>query len=877
MKPNEQHPPRWATRFLRWYCKSSLIEDLEGDLNEYFERNLKSKGARRARLIYVIDVFKFLRLYTLRKPEFINLLINWIMIGSYIKTSGRSIVRNKLFSAINIVGLAISMLVGLIMIGTLLDMYSYDKFHEKHDRIYRVISRYEYLGNKDDQFNATNSLRTAKSIKETFPGQEDVAILRRGLDGDFQVGDKIIPLKGFWSNEALFNVFSFKLLQGNPATALKDPFSVVLTEESIKKLFGNENALGKTIILNKDREYTITGITENVPKLSHIKFDVLASLSGREITEKDNANEMAWDNVWNAWVYVLLPDDANLASFQVNLNELSKKEDPSVKNTHIELALQPLDKIMIGESMNNQISSVMGSALLWIFGGLSFVVLLSACFNYTNLSIARSLKRSREVGIRKVIGAMKGHVIGQFVVEAIIISLLSLIAAFVLFLLIKPYFLTMHSDLQELLILDLKPILIGYFILFAIFVGVAAGFFPALFFARINAIQALKNTSTVRLFRKVNMRKALVVFQYCISIMLITGTLIIYKQYKHFLAFDLGYSTENILNIQLQGNKAELLKKELNELPEIKLISKSALITSVGSMYGTIMKNPNNPEDSAGVRFNYVDENYIPLHEHHLLAGHNFLPKSDSAKETEVIVNQQVLKRFNIADQDPAKAIGESVKIDRIELQIIGVMKDFQYGRANNASGEKVVLRYSNHEFDYLNVKILSSDLHATYAKINAIWREIDSVHPLEAKFYDDEIEQAFSGLSASIKLAGALAFLAICIASLGLLGMVVFTTETRIKEISIRKVMGASEGKLVYLLGKGFYILLTIAILIALPVTYLLFDKVFFPNLANHAPLSLVDGLIGVIAVIGIASIMIGSQTLKVARSNPAEVLKNE
>ncbi len=869
-------PPRWAERLLTWYCKPELLEDLQGDLNEYFGRNVKSKGRGRAKLIYIIDVIKFFRLYTIRKPEFINLLINWIMLGSYIKTSGRNIVRNKLFSAINIVGLSVSMSVGLLMIGTLMDTYSYDKFNQHHARIFRIISQYSYLGNKDDDFNATTSLRSAKAIKETFPVVEEVAILRRGFDGDFQVGEKIIPLNGYWSSEALFKVFSFKLLQGNPASALKEPFSVVLTEKSAKKLFGDANALGKTIILNKDRAYTVTGIIEDVPKFSHLKFDLLASLSGREITEKDNSNEMAWDNIWSTWAYVLMPADANLESFQNNLDALSKKEDPSVKNTKIKLALQPMDEIMTGKNLSNQGGPIIGGTLLWIFGGLSFVVLLSACFNYTNLSVARSLRRAREVGVRKVIGAMKSQVMGQFVVEAVFISLLSLVAAFVIFLLLRPYFLMIHSDLQERLLLELSPALVGLFILFAIFIGVAAGFFPAIFFSQINALQVLKNSTTVKAFRKVTLRKALIVFQYSISIMLITGALIFYKQYKHFLAFDLGYSTENILNIRLQGNKAELLKKELNELADVKQMSTSALITSVGNMDGTTMKNPNNPEDSANVRFNIVDEDYIPLHEHHLLAGRNFFPKPDSAEESEVIVNQQVLKRFNIANQDPAKALDEIVKIDGKDLRIIGVMKDFQYARANNKAGDKVVFRYSK-ETDYLNVKILSNDLPATYDKIKTIWKKIDPVHEFEAKFYDDEIEQAFTGLSASIKLAGTLAFLAICIASLGLLGMVVFTTETRLKEISIRKVMGATEGKLIYLLGRGFFVLLGIATAISLPITYLFFDKILFPNIVNHAPLNLTDGVLGVLAIMTIAVIMIGSQTLKVARTNPAEVLKAE
>jgi ABC-type antimicrobial peptide transport system permease subunit len=259
-----------------------------------------------------------------------------------------------------------------------------------------------------------------------------------------------------------------------------------------------------------------------------------------------------------------------------------------------------------------------------------------------------------------------------------------------------------------------------------------------------------------------------------------------------------------------------------------------------------------------------------------LLAGRNFFPKPDSTEESEVIVNQQVLKRFNMANQDPAKAVDEIVKIDGKDLRIIGVMKDFQYARANNKSGDKVVFRYSK-ETDYLNVKILSTDLPATYDKIKTIWKKIDPVHEFEAKFYDDEIEQAFRGLSASIKLAGTLAFLAICIASLGLLGMVVFTTETRLKEISIRKVMGASEGKLIYLLGRGFFVLLGIAVAISLPITYLFFDKILFPNIVNHAPLNLTDGVLGVLGIMTLALIMIGSQTLKIARTNPAEVLKAE
>lgn len=799
------------------------------------------------------------------------------MIGSYIKTSGRSIVRNKLFSAINIIGLAISMSVGLLMIGMLSDLFSYDKFHEKHGRIHRVISRYDYMDQKGNDFYATTSLKAAKIIKESFPGVEDAAILYRNFSGDITVNEKTIPLNGFWADESMFNVFSFEFIEGNPATALQAPFSAVLTEESARKLFNDIHVVGKTITRNNERAYTITGVLKDVPVFSHIKFDMLGSLNSREVPEKENKEEMAWNNIWHAWTYVLLKDGADLDAFQKNLDNLSEREDKTVKYTHVGLALQPLDSIMIGENLSNQIGQTMGSAVVWILGCLSVLVILSACFNYTNLSIARSFKRSREIGIRKTIGALKAHVFTQFITESIIVSLLALVFSFGLFLLLKPHFLGMESSLQELLILDLSLPRIGLFVLFAVGVGVVAGIFPSLFFARINAIQVLKNMSAVPILKGVTLRKVLIVFQYSLSIIAITATLIIHSQYKHFISYDLGFSTENILNISLGANKAELLKKELEEFPEVMGISESGLVAGVGNYWATTMKNPNNPLDSAGVYYNTIDDKYLSLHDHKLVAGKNFTPHPIGGEETEVIINEEVLKRFQIAGQNPARAINETIKVDGKTLRIVGVIKNFEYGKANSKLAREIVLRYSPEPAGCLNVKILSSDWPETYARIEKIWKKIDPVHPLDAKFYDEQIEESFRGLKASMKVGGFLAFLVIVIASVGLLGMVVFTTETRLKEISIRKVLGAGEGGLLYLLSKGFLLLLLISGAIALPVTYLFFEKILLPEIANHAPIRMLEMFAGVVVIMILALLMIGSQTLKVARTNPAEVLKTE
>jgi ABC-type antimicrobial peptide transport system permease subunit len=870
MKQGDVRPPRWATRLLHWYCRAEIVEDLEGDLNEYFQRHARSKGIGRARLIYVIDVLKFFRSYTVRKPNFVDLLIQWIMIGSYIKTSGRSIVRHKLFSAINIAGLAISMSVGLVVIVFISDLMSYDRFHEKRDRIYRVIT------SNGSMVCASTSVVAGKKIDETLSGIEALTLLRRGFGGDVTAGQTTLPISGLWADASFFKVFTFPLLYGDPATALKEPYSLVLTEQSAKKIFGVTDVLGRSVKMDT-LNYVITGVMKDIPKLSHLRFESLASFSTVELQKPDtDGGFMSWGSMYMNYVYMVLQKDSDPSVLQTSLDKISAAENKGLADSKISLSLQPLADIAIGKKLVNQIGPVMNSAAIWILAGLAAVVILSACFNYTNLSVARAFRRSREVGIRKIIGAGKGHVMGQFLMESVIISLMALAVSFLLFLFLRTQFISLHSFLENLAVLKLTPGIVLSFIAFAIAVGIAAGIIPALLFSRINPNKVLKDASTLKLFRHVNLRKGLIVVQYFFSLIFITSTLVGYKQYSSFLAFDLGFTTENILNINLQGNSASAVIKELKELPEVEEASQSLIVMSLGQIYGLSMKYEKT-NDSAGVWLNIIDEHYLPLHRHTLLAGKNFTPKQEGATESETIVNERLLKRFNIANSDPAKAIGEEVTMDGKKLTIVGVVKDFHYETVED-NIEPMAFRYfANAHHGFVNVKINSHDLPATRARIEEAWQKVDKVHPLDAKFYDDQIEQAYSAFSMMLKVIGFLAFLAVCISSMGLFGMVVFTTETRLKEISIRKVLGASEGKLIFLLSKGFILLLSIAAGIALPITYLFFDKVVLANFVYHDPIGWPEMLIGFLSVMAIAFLMVGSQTFKVARSNPAEVLKRE
>ncbi len=793
--------------------------------------------------------------------------------------------RNKLFSFINIVGLAISMSVGLLLIAFVLDLRSYDRFHIDGERIYRITS---VLTSNDDRGKfATTSIKAGKLIREKVTGIEEVAIMRSGFSQDAKIGDNILPIKGFWADPSLFRIFTFPMLEGNPATALKDPYSIVLTETAAKKLFGSVDALGKVIKVDT-LDYQVTGVMKDVPFFSHINFEALVSLSTAEQFNRNNNDFGKWTSMASNYVYLRLPPTTDIASIQSQLDAIAREENLAEVATRIQLELLPLYDIVVGETFRGSeggpgsVGPHVPTVVLWILGGLAFVVILSACFNYTNLSMARAMRRFKEVGLRKAIGAGKSQVWQQFLAEAIMISLAALLLSFFLFLVLRPQLINLAPEMQRTVKLELTPLMIVVFIVFSVTVGVMAGLMPALFFTKVSAISALRNVSSVKVYKHVTLRRALVVIQYTLTLIFITTTAIGYVQYKNILAFDLGFRTENILNIDMQGNKPDALIKELSEMPEVTALSRSLIITGVGNYWGGFMKYRDS-RDSALVMTNHVDENYLSLHEYKLIAGGDFKARpSTSASATEVIVNQQVLKLFNISTNNPEKAIGEEIIFSNPQghgrkMTIVGVMKDFHYGKVENLVGPVAFLPWTPEDKTIINVKIQSTDMLATIARIESAWKKIDRVHPFQAKFYDESIEEAYSEFSSMIKIIGFLSFLAISIASMGLFGMVVFTTETRLKEISIRKVMGASSANLIYLLSRGFLVLLSISALIALPVTYLFFEKVVLTNFPYHTPVQVTELLVGLLAVLLIAFVMIGSQTLKATRSNPVEVLKSE
>ncbi|MBO3700115.1 ABC transporter permease [Roseivirga sp. E12] len=874
MKNKSVHPPKWANRLLEWYCKPELFEDLQGDLYEYFERNLEAKGSRRARFNYVMDVLKFFKPYTVRKLEILGQLTQFIMFKNYFKTSIRSIGRNKLFSAINVFGLAISMSVCLLMITMFSEVKNYDRFHADHDRIHRVTNAQKYLNNEPNLF-ASTSILAGRRLKEEVPGLEAATIITRSFSADAKIGDNTFPFNAPWADNDFFKVFSFNLLRGDATAALSEPYSVILTDETAEKFFPGQDPMDQTILMN-EQSYRVTGVVEKPPFNSHFKFSALISFSTYEQQQKQTEEDwwLNWHNMWSNYAYFKLDKNTTIDQVQARLTSIADDENSRQGQTKIFLSTQALTNIMSGPDLSNQLGESIGNEALWILGVLAFIVILSAGFNYTNLSIARSLRRAKEVGVRKVVGASKKQVFTQFTIEACIISVCSLILAYLLFFLLKPLFLNLSPEMQRSLKLEHEPIMLLYFLLFAIVVGISAGFIPSLFLSRLRAIQVLKDASTTRLFSKINLRKVLIVVQFTLSLAFIISASIANRQFKYALNFDLGFDTENVLNISLAGNDPYLTKAVFEQIPEITDISMSSHVLSTGNRYANQAKSEDGL-DSATVYLSQIDHKYIPLMGHELLAGTNFVAKDRVEKEETVIVNETILNKFKLGT--PEEAIGKVLKFGPTNSLIVqGVVKNFHYATLDSEI-ESFAFRHQPQNAQMLNLKIMSENIIDTRRKIEEAWLEFDEVHEFRGSFYDDRIEAAYSEFEVMFTVVGFLAFITITISALGLLGMGVYTAETRLKEISIRKVLGASEGSLIRLLSRGFMWLLLIASLIAIPSTYYLFDSVLLSDQAHRADIGVMELILGVMVIFVIGFTTIGSQTWKAAKSNPAQTLRSE
>ncbi|MBT1705472.1 ABC transporter permease [Chryseosolibacter indicus] len=806
------------------------------------------------------------------------------MIKNYILVAFRSLKRNRFFSVINIFGLAISMSICLGIIMLVADQLTYDRYNTKRDRIYRVITRnLNPDGSPSGNDYATSPLPLAKTLADKYAGIEDAVRIRRGFGNpwiEFEQNVNI-PLAGFFADPKILDVFEYELEYGDATTALMEPYSVVLTKKAARKLFKQENPVGEVIKVGKLGEYKVTGVIKEKLFKSHIVFEALASYATVESLEANNTigKDDNWDNYTAGWVYLLLNNKTSINEIEGHLNEITKKyrtDDGSASEKQVlQHYLQNICDVTPGPFINNPIGPFMPLIFVYFFGGLALIVMLTSCFNYTNLSIARSLTRAREIGVRKVNGASRFQIFGQFIAEAIALSLIALLASLVLLVLVKPFLINLKF--AQVLRWDLEGNFYVYmlFLIFSVVVGILAGFFPAAILSKFQPVKVLKNAvGRLKLFSRLGLRKTLLVVQFSLSLIFIISVVLLYNQLMLFIKADHGFDMQNRIVARLNDASYQLLKNELKQYSNIENVAAASHVPASGVTYGDMFKREIS-EASINMSYYSVDEHYLSNLNLSLIAGENFKELAEETNKDYILINESSVKAFHFSSAHDAVGKYLFNESDSSKLTIIGVVKDYNH-QILMSKINPMALRYNPEQYHIIQIKYNGSYEQAAKA-LEAAWQKVNPTLKIDYNAFKEEIQFFYKTVfSDFVSIIGVISMLAIIISCLGLLGMATYTTETRLKEISIRKVLGSGDSALVFLLSKGFILLLVIAITIAVPVAWMI-NNLWLQHIAYRTQIdfSVIATSVSIVVILG--CVTIASQTWRAAYANPVDNLRNE
>ena len=796
------------------------------------------------------------------------------MFKNYFKVAFRNLTRHKLFSFINIFGLALSMSVCLMVLMRIKDQLGYDKFHPHAEKTYRILT--EVTNRQGSEYRlATTPLPLAINLSKDYDFIDYYArIYPLGLKSGSS-DNKELSIKAAFTDPGFFKIFGFTLKSGDAGSSLANPNTIVLSAETAQKYFGQADPVGKLLTLEKLGKFQVTGVMDKPKGKSHIDFECLISMSSLPFLEhsgKLSPISESWNNGTSAYTYVTLKKNGSakqLSQAVFQISSVLMKNTTVVGKEGFAFEVQPLNKIILGEDLGYNLGNTGSRGKVLAEVMISFILLLSACFNYTNLSLARSLKRGKEVGVRKVAGAFRIQIFYQFIIESVLIAFLSLGVAVVIFKMLIDYAPFAGELIPQGATFNLG--FLTWFFLFALFTGLLAGALPAWALSSFKPVEVLKNLSNIKLFGSNGLRKGLIVVQFALSLVIIVFTLTFFNQFKYMANGDPGYNVKNIVNIPLMDTDYKLLANDLSQLNGVESISATSV--NLGrSASGSIVTRQSKDRDPISMEFYDVDPNFIKNMRLTLLAGNSF-DATVTEKETKVVISD--LARKILQFKSPDDAIGKMIWInDSTEVQIAGVLKDFYYRGLETPYGP-LVLRYRPDEFKYLHVKTTTDGDKAVMAAIEKVWKARNRLKPFEATWLYEEIHGRKSAWG-TVSMLGFLAIITITLACMGLLGMVVYNTETRKKEIGIRKIMGASVAAIITLLSKNFMQLVVIAGLIALPISYAL--SYFFLNMfANR--ISIGFGLLtfSFVGMLLISLITIGSQIYKAAVTNPVHALRAE
>lgn len=787
------------------------------------------------------------------------------MIKNYLKTAWRNIIKNKTFSLINIMGLAFGMTCSLMIMLWLQDELSVNKFHVNGKRLYRVMENQNYSG-VISTFDATPGI-LAENIVKDIPEIQMASQFLWEEQPLFTVGNKFDKEKGRYAQKDFLRMFSFKLSKGDPKTALDRPDGIVISKTLADKYFKGEDPMGKIIRIDNKDNVQVTGVLEEIPQSSSVKFEFLMSF---ERWHKENDWAKEWGNNGPS-CYVMLAPNADPVKVNAKIKDYIKTKN---KDSNVELFLQNYVESYLyskwehGKQVGGRIMNVK------IFTVVAIVILLIACINFMNLATARSLKRAREIGVRKVVGAFKRQLMGQFIGESMLVAFLALLVAIILGLLILPSFNLLTEKQLSLDFTD--PKFIGLVLLLTIVTGVISGSYPALFMSSLNPIVVLKGSLKFRRGATF-FRKALVVFQFTLSIVFILYMIIVYRQIDYIHNKNLGFARETILYMPMEGELPKTLdafKQELLGQTGIKDVTSSGHSPiQVGSSTMGVSWPGKDTTRKLLFSNNSITYDYIKTMGIELVGGRDFSP-SFGLDSMNYLVNEAAARQ--IGYKEP---VGKELTMWGKKGQIIGLMKDFHHNSLHVPIEPLIIrlhLKSWGNPFGNIIVRTEQGKTTQAIASMEKIFKKFNPGYPFKYYFADQEIASRYKSEYTVSKLSRYFAFLAIFISCLGLFGLVTFTAEQRTKEIGIRKVLGASVPGIVQMLSKDFIKLVLIASVIAFPVAWW-FVNSWLQDFAYRVPIGWTAFVISGIAAVLIALITVSFQAIKASMSNPVKSLRTE
>lgn len=810
------------------------------------------------------------------------------MFKNYIKIAWRNMTRNQSHSFINILGLAIGIACCLLIMLWVSDEMSYDTWNEKADRTYRLTNEINFGGSH--RHFAVAPAPMAATLKSDFPEVESAVRFRtRGSSLVKREVQNFFEPNIVYCDSSVFEVFSLKMIQGNPNEALSLPNTMIISEKAAKKYFPNDSPLGKTLTFDDQAEYIVDGVIEDIPSNSHFNYDFFVSLSGDE----EASNQMWVSN--NFHTYYVLREGTNVAAFEAKVypHILEKYMGPQIaqlmgqpfeefekSGAFVKYHFQALTDIHLKSDLDVELAANGNIQYIWIFSIAALFILLIACVNFMNLSTARSSIRAKEIGVRKVLGSMRQNLISQFLVESVLMASIALVLGLILAFFAIPYYNELTDKQLSLPFANISFWMMT--LLGTLLVGLLAGSYPAFYLSAFQPIKTLSG-KIVEKGSNLNLRNGLVVFQFFIAVFLIIGTLVINQQMDFIQHKKLGFDREQVLILDNVGplrDKAFTLKKELLNHPNINTATMSSYLPIPSTRSDSpLCKNSQIQEDNCvAIQMWQVDEDYLSTFGMELVAGRNFSPEMQTDSNA-IIINETAAKLLGYDDPINKKVYGspnfnpEGGTIMASQT-IIGVVKDFHYESLRQNIG--AVSLWLSPRSGNISMKINTDDVGALIASIERTWKSVAPNQPFSYRFMDDSFDRIYRSESRISSIFSIFSALSIFIACLGLFSLAAFATERRTKEIGIRKVLGATTTHLVALLSKDFLKLVVISLLIAIPLAWY-FMHYWLADFAYRVEIKwTVFVMAGVLAIL-IAFLTVSYQSIKAAMGNPIESLRSE